>query len=73
MNTDQFTGYATIEEIMAVYHVSRSYAYKLACTRRWGRYRHPDGRVRYRRSDVDDTLSARASLRRRSAAGKVQH
>ena len=57
------TGYAALDEIVAVYHVSRSYAYRLACQHHWGRYRHPDGTTRYRREDVDETLAPGASRR----------
>ena len=65
-------GYMEIEEIMSIYSVSRGYAYRLACQLRWGRYRHPGGRVRYRREHVHDTLSAGAARRRLDRSGKVQ-
>lgn len=63
-------GYATVGEIMQVYGVSRGYVYRLACERKWGRYRHPDGGVRYRREQVDEVLGGSAG-QRRSVAGKV--
>jgi hypothetical protein len=59
-----FTGYAAMDEIIAVYAVARSYAYRIACRDQWRRYRHPDGGVRYRRVDVDRSLSAGAETRR---------
>lgn len=57
-------GYATVDEIMHVYGVSRSYIYRLACQRKWGRYRHPDGGIRYRRDHVHETLGGRTRQRR---------
>lgn len=64
-------GYYTLAEIMRIYRVRRSYVYKLACLHRWGRYRHPDGGVRYRREDVDRSLSEAATRRHDQASGKV--
>ncbi|MER7280399.1 hypothetical protein ABT369_38780 [Dactylosporangium sp. NPDC000244] len=50
-------GYSTVEEIMRTYSITKAYIYKLASTKGWGRYRHPDGGVRYRRDDVAATLA----------------
>lgn len=63
-------GYYTVEEIIRIYHVKRSYLYRLACVHRWGRYRHPDGSTRYRRAAVDDTL--RPGADRRMRIGQVK-
>lgn len=54
-------GYATVEEIMSTYRVSRQYVYKMASKDRWGRYRHPDGGVRYRREDTSDSLAPKGA------------
>jgi hypothetical protein len=53
-------GYSTVDEIMRTHSVTKAYVYKLASTKQWGRYRHPDGGVRYRRDDVDKTLGGSA-------------
>jgi hypothetical protein len=58
----------TVDELARIYVVARSYAYRMASKHQWGRYRHPDGGVRYRIEHVDGTLSKRAGQRR----GKVQ-
>jgi len=65
-------GYATAEEIMNRYGVTRAYVYKMAHERRWGRYRHPEGGVRYRLEHVDDTLSDGAARRDAQRRGKVR-
>ncbi len=65
-------GYATVDEVMAIYGVSRQYVYKMAHEAEWGRYRHPDGRVRYRREDAAKTLSGGAARRDARAGGKVR-
>lgn len=54
-------GYGTVEDIITIYRVSRSYVYKMASLHKWGRYRHPDGGVRYRWEHVDDTLGRRSN------------
>ncbi len=77
MSTSPNYGYATVEEIMATYGVTRAYVYKMASKgtpegRRWGRYRHPDGGVRYRREDVDDTLRGGGPGRLPRSNGKVR-
>lgn len=65
-------GYGTVEQIMKRYGVSRAYVYKMASARRWGRYRHPEGGVRYRLEDADDTLSDGAARRDAQRRGKVR-
>ena len=64
LHREPSTGYATLDEIIAIYWVTRSYAYRIACEHRWHRYRHPNGGVRYRRDDVDASLAEGAETRR---------
>lgn len=65
-------GYATVDEVMQVYGVSRSFVYKKASQEKWGRYRRPDGTVRYRRDQVAKTLEDLARRQAAKAGGKVR-
>jgi hypothetical protein len=65
-------GYLTVADIIRIYAVRRSYVYRLASIHQWGRYRHPDGHIRYRYEHVDDTLSPGGSLRWQRHASKVR-
>jgi hypothetical protein len=65
--TESSTGYAAMDEIVYVYVVTRTYAWRIACRDHWGRYRHPDGGVRYRREDVDNSLAVGTATRRAKA------
>lgn len=70
-------GYSSVEEIMKIYGVTRAYVYRMASKRmadgrKWGRYRHPDGGVRYRREDVDATLRGGGPGRPSRSNGKVR-
>lgn len=73
--TEEYAGYARLDEIATVYCVTQAYAKRIAWRDRWRRYRHPDGRVRYWRLDVETSLAAGAATRRarqldrRSSAG----
>jgi hypothetical protein len=59
----QTRGYLTVTDIIRIYAVKRSYVYRLAHRDQWGRYRHPDGTVRYRYEHVDNSLAPGGSLR----------
>lgn len=65
-------GYTTVADIMRIYGVTRGYVYRMASERHWGRYRHPDGTVRYRREDVADTLRGGGPGRVAGTNGKVR-
>ena len=65
-------GYATVDEVMHVYGVTRAYVYKMAHEHGWGRYRHPDGKIRYRREDASKTLAGGAARRDDQRQGKVR-
>lgn len=65
------TGYAAMDEIIAIYVVTRTYGYRIACRDRWHRYRHPDGGVRYRRVDVDRSLATTTDARREKATARL--
>ncbi len=65
-------GYATVDEIIQVYRVAKSTIYKMACTDGWGRYRHPDGGVRYRREDVAESLSGMTPRQNARRPSKVR-
>jgi hypothetical protein len=56
-----------VGEVVRVYVVTRTYAYRIAHRDHWGRYRHPDGGVRYRRVDVEQSLAATTATRREKA------
>jgi hypothetical protein len=58
------TGYCTVADVIRIYVVTKTYAYRIANRDHWHRYRHPDGGVRYRREDVDRSLSAGTATRR---------
>jgi hypothetical protein len=62
----------TVQAVISIYCVRKSYVYRMASEHHWRRYRHPDGGVRYRWEDVDDTLSGGAAGRHDRASGKVR-
>lgn len=65
-------GYATVDEILQIYRVAKSTVYKMASADGWGRYRHPEGGVRYRREDVAKSLSDMVPRQNARTAGKVR-
>ena len=50
----------TVDDIVTIYRVRPGYVYKLACLRRWRRYRSR-GRVCYHPDDVDAALGGHAT------------
>lgn len=57
MATEQWhPGYATVHEIARIYGRTPAQIYRLGYKHNWRKYTL-DGRVRYHRGDVDDTLS----------------
>jgi hypothetical protein len=73
--TEEYAGYARLDEIATVYATTPAYAKRLAHRDRWRRYKHPDGTTRYWRLDVETSLAPGAATRRarlvdrRSSAG----
>ncbi|GAA0719979.1 helix-turn-helix transcriptional regulator [Dactylosporangium roseum] len=65
-------GYATVNEIVQIYGVAKSTVYKMASAEHWGRYRHPDGSVRYRREDVDKALCGMVPRQNARPSSKVR-
>lgn len=67
--SDEGFGYWTVEAIMRLYGVRRSYVYKLASKKKWRRYKHPDGTTRYWAENVHDTLRPEGNGRKRHGLG----
>lgn len=65
-------GYVSVADIVEIYGVSRSFVYKKASTGKWGRYRRPDGTIRYRREQVDDSLGAVVARQNAGTRSKVR-
>lgn len=62
--TEEYAGYARLDEIATVYATTPAYAKRVACRDQWRRYKHPDGSTRYWRLDVETSLAPGATTRR---------